>query len=67
MIGDGGNDPGVRTRPTATAARPDGEVYVVFQDSGTVERIANAAGANPHRGDRRPPANGRRGSRRRRP
>ena len=60
MIGDGGNDPGVRSRPTATAAGPDGEVYVVFQDSGTVERIANAAGANPTVAIVGRPANGRR-------
>ena len=45
-----GHRPDDRRAPaasTATAAGPDGEVYVVFQDSGTVERIANPAGANP--------------------
>jgi hypothetical protein len=60
MIGDGTNDPGVRSRPTATAPGPDGEVYVVFQDSGTVERIANAAGSNPSVAIVGRPANGRR-------
>jgi hypothetical protein len=38
---------GARARPTATAPGPDGEVYVVFQDSGTVQEIRNAAGDNP--------------------
>jgi hypothetical protein len=38
---------GARARPTATAVGPDGEVYVVFQDSGTVQEIRNAAGDNP--------------------
>ncbi|MCW2999434.1 MAG: repeat domain protein [Solirubrobacterales bacterium] len=35
------------TRPVATSADADGNVYVVFQRSGTVQRISDAAGDNP--------------------
>jgi hypothetical protein len=38
---------GARTRPTAVAAGPNNEAYVIFQKSGTVQRIGGAAGSNP--------------------
>ena len=38
---------GARTRPVASSLGPDGSVYVVFQRSGTVQRIARPAAADP--------------------
>jgi hypothetical protein len=38
---------GDRVRPVAAAAGPDGAVYLVFQRSGTVQRIGNPAGDRP--------------------
>src|SRR3712207_385461 len=38
---------GARTRPVAASLGPDGDVYVVFQRSGTIQRIVDPAGANP--------------------
>ena len=38
---------GARIRPTAVAAGPNGEAYVIFQKSGTIQRISGAAGQNP--------------------
>jgi hypothetical protein len=38
---------GARIRPTAVAAGPDGAAYVIFQKSGTVQRIGSPAGAEP--------------------
>jgi hypothetical protein len=38
---------GARIRAVSTALGADGNVYVVFQDSGTVQRISNPAGETP--------------------
>ena len=38
---------GARIRAVSTTLGADGNVYVVFQDSGTVQRISNPAGENP--------------------
>ena len=44
---------GARTRPVASSLGPDGSVYVVFQRSGTVQRIARPAAGRPGRPGRR--------------
>jgi hypothetical protein len=43
LVGDG--DAGLR--PTVASLGPDGHVYVIFQRSGTVQRITNPAGDEP--------------------
>jgi hypothetical protein len=38
---------GARIRPTAIAAGPDGAAYVIFQKSGTIQRIGSPTGDEP--------------------
>jgi Bacterial Ig-like domain len=44
LLPDGDED---RLRPTVASLGPDGNVYVIFQRSGTVQRITNPAGDEP--------------------